>query len=174
VSVLTFGGTGYVDIRIDAHGPQIEASMDFGARLAVNFLVARGEVHALGGVRYLQSGSSVTLTGYIRIGGSVDVLGLVSVSIELVISLGYDSDTKTLAGRATLVLEIDLTLWSDTVEIDSGLWVLEGGGTPARERLAGPDLLDDEIFALVDAQPTDEEIAAWRGYRSRFTRGGPT
>ncbi len=174
VSVLTFGGTGYVDIRIDANGPRVEASMDFGARMAVNFLVAKGEVHALGGVRYLQQGTTVTLTGFVRIGGSVEILGLISVSIELVIELGYDTDTKTLAGRATLVLEIDLTLWSDSVEIDSGLWVLAGGGSSAQESLpaGGQTMSDDEIFALIDAPPTEADKASWRAYRSRYVRGG--
>jgi hypothetical protein len=174
VSVLTFGGTGYVDIRIDANGPRVEASMDFGARMAVNFLVAKGEVHALGGVRYLQQGTAVTLTGFVRIGGSVEILGLISVSIELVIELAYDTDTKTLAGRATLVLEIDLTLWSDSVEIDSGLWVLAGGGSSAQESLpaGGQTMSDDEIFALIDAPPTEADKASWRAYRSRYVRGG--
>lgn len=198
VSVLTFGGTGYVDIRIDADGPAIDASMDFGARMAVNFLVARGEVHALGGLRYVQHGPTVKLTGFIRIGGSVSVLELVSASIELVIELGYDTDSKTLAGRATLVLEIDLTLWSASVEIDSGLWVIAGGGPDAdgtgrissadRASLATePDAAGagggatadiaslagdpDAAFALVDAPVTDDELAAWRAYRRRFSRG---
>ncbi len=198
LSVLVFGGGGYVDIRIDANGPRIEASLEFGAMMSVDFVVASGEVHALGGVRYLQQGSSVELTGFVRIGGSVDVLGLVSVSIELVVQLAYDFDGKRLVGRATLVLEIDLTFWSDSFEIDSGEWVLQGGDEPVRDMpLRGPGgrddpgvladagdrgrvfglplgegILDDDdrVFAMVEAPPTDEELAAWQAYRRVFAR----
>lgn len=180
LSVLVFGGGGYVDIRLDANGPRIEASLEFGAMMSVDFVVASGEVHALGGVRYLQEGSSVELTGFVRIGGSVDVLGLVSVSIELVVSLAYDFGRKLLAGRATLVLEIDLTFWSDSIEIDSGEWVLQGGDETVRTirvrdadgRPFGDRILEDDelVFAGLDAPPTDEELAAWRDYRSAFAR----
>ncbi len=132
LSVLSFAGGGYIDVLIDAHGPAIEASLEFGAQISVDFVVAKGEVHAFGGVQYLQDSSGhVAIAGYLRIGGSIEVLALVSVSIELRIALTYDSDTTRLVGRATLVLEIDLTLWSDRIEIDSGEWVLQGGSAPA-------------------------------------------
>jgi hypothetical protein len=176
VSVLAFSGGGYIDIRIDAKGPRIEASLEFGAAMSVNFLVAKGEIHALGGVRYLQQGDSVELTGYVRIGGSVEVLGLVSASIELVVQLSYESTLKRLEGRATLVLELDLTLWSDSVEIDSGPWVLQGGDGPApAERVlpVGERFDDDAVFEAIEAQPAEEELAAWRSYRQALAgRGG--
>jgi hypothetical protein len=182
VSVLAFSGGGYVDIRIDASGPRIEASLEFGASISVDFIVASGEVHALGGVRYLQQGGAVELTGYLRIGGSVEVLGLVSASIELIIQLAYQLDTNRLAGRAKLVLEIDLTLWSDSIEIDSGEWVLQGGDdqpVPAMMvqgegggELPGEALDDDLVFAAIEAQPTEAELAAWRDYRQAV--GGRT
>lgn len=125
LAVLMFGGGGYLELEIDHTGlRRLEAALEFGAMLAVDFIVARGEVHAFGGVRFELAGSAVTLTGYLRIGGCVEVLGLVSVSVELCISLAYQSATKALVGRATLVIEIDLTLWSDSVELDSGTWVL--------------------------------------------------
>ncbi len=175
VSVLTFSGGGYIDIRVDAKGPRIEASLEFGASMSVDFLVASGEVHALGGVRYLQQGDSVGLTGYVRIGGSVEVLGLVSASIELVVQLSYEGQLRRLEGRATLVLELDLTLWSDSVEIDSGPWILAGGdgAAPAQRALpVGEGFDDDAVFEAIDAQPAEEELTAWRNYRQALAGRG--
>ncbi|MGV9611207.1 hypothetical protein [Nocardia xishanensis] len=153
LSVLMFGGGGYLEIQLGRDGlKRLEASLEFGAFVAVDFVVASGEVHALGGVRYtLESSGAVALTGYLRIGGCVDVLGLISVSIELCLSLSYQSERNALVGRATLVIEIDLTLWSDSVELDSGEWVL--AGAPGR-RLMPRD--------------TDAALARWREYRSAF------
>jgi hypothetical protein len=167
LSVYAFGGGGYVEVRIDSTGPTIEAALEFGALVSVNFLVATGEVHALGGARYVQRASSVQLTAYLRIGGSVEVLGLVSVSIELVIQLSFDSARNRLVGRATLVIEIDLTLWSDSLEIDSGEWELVGGSAPVASG-AMPESVDDTRTA---GRPFDEDTdrqAAWLAYLGSF------
>jgi hypothetical protein len=172
LSVLSFSGGGYVDVRLGAGGPRVEASLEFGAQVSVDFVVARGEVHALGGVQYVQDGAHVALSGYLRIGGSVSVLELISVSIELRIALAYQFDRSRLVGRATLVLEIDLTLWSDKIEIDSGEWVLQGGTggggvQPESVGASASPLLDaDEAFAAVDAPVTDAELLAWQAYRA--------
>ncbi|WP_259311211.1 hypothetical protein [Capillimicrobium parvum] len=161
VSVMAFGGGGYLDMTLGPEGlMRLEASIDFGAAISVDFFVARGEVHALGGVRFRQAGGSIDIDGFISIGGSVEVLGLVSVSIELLVTLSY-RDGNRLVGRATIVVEVDLTLFSRSVEIDSGEWVLAGSESPARERLDGP------VPVLFSAEE-DPRLAAWRAYRQAF------
>jgi hypothetical protein len=130
--------------------------------LALNFVVASAEVHALGGIRFaIQPDGSVALRGYLRIGGVVDVLGLLAVSVELCIELSYQSESKALVGRATLVVEIDLTLWSDSVELDSGEWVLAGGTSPV-----------EEVFAFAAPTSADEVpdlgLQRWKDYRAAF------
>ena len=94
-------------------------------------MIAKGEVHALGGVRFYLSEGNIILDAFIRVGGSVEVLGLVSVSIELIVQLEYQSENNRLIGDAKLVIEIDLTLYSGSVTIDSGQWVLIGSDRSA-------------------------------------------
>ena len=170
LSVLALGGGGYIDIELDRDGlRRMEVCLEFGASVAVDFVVASGEAHVLGGIRFeLLPDKSVQLTGYLRIGGSLEVLGLVSVSVELVLSLGYQSNGNRLVGRATLVLEIDLTLFSDSVELDSGEWTIAGGesaspgpgGSPGPLPVAGP-------VAPPDADQ-DPFLAAWQAHRRAF------
>jgi hypothetical protein len=168
VSVLMFGGGGYLEMTLDRNGvTRFEAALEFGALMAVNFGIARGEMHVLGGVRFVkQRDGLVTITGYLRIGGCVQVLGLVTVSIELSLSLSYNPDTNALIGRAVLVLEIDLTLWSDKIEIDSGNWVLPGSGRAGFGELTACDVVGDR----------DELYARWQQYRAAFapTSGSAT
>jgi hypothetical protein len=163
LSVLMFGGGGYIDIQIGPTGlTQLEASMEFGAAVAVDFIVASGEVHALGGLHLVKRGDSVVLAGFIRFGGSIEVLGLVSASVELLVALQYESEGNRMVGRATLVLEIDLTLYSDSVELDSGEWVLSGEDRePVRPR--GP------ASPVTLALPTEEpDLTAWQAYQEAF------
>lgn len=174
VSVGTFGGSGYLELVLNARGLQrFEAQLDFGAQVSLSLGPVSGELHALGGVRYLQLGSpyptSITCTGFVRLGGSVDIFDLVSLSVELVVELAYRSATKSLTGRACLVIEVDLGFWSDSIELDSGTWTLAGGsGTGAGAGVA-PDSALDRVTGVTVTTPappaapgttTDEQ--AWQ------------
>ncbi|WP_163093390.1 hypothetical protein [Bacillus cereus] len=127
LSVMMFGGGGHIEVEFSGEKlSRLEASMEFGAMVAVNFIVASAEVHALGGVRFLISGNNIEFDAFIRIGGSLEVLGLVSVSVELKIQLNYKESSNCLYGHANLVIEVDLPLFSESVTIDSGKWELCG------------------------------------------------
>jgi hypothetical protein len=161
VSVLAFGGGGYLSFQIAEDGiRQLEASLDFGATVAIGVGVASAEVHALGGVRFELQGDAVRVTGFLRIGGSVDVLGLVSVSVELRVDLTYDG--KALVGRATAVVEIDVTFWSGSVELDSGTFVL--AGAMAAPAPAAP------AITTTGAEPG---LPDWQAYRNAFAPSQP-
>ncbi|HYN19179.1 MAG TPA: hypothetical protein VEY96_13980, partial [Actinomycetes bacterium] len=186
VSILGLGGGGYVDIALDSSGlKRLEIALEFGASLEVNFFVATGEVHAMGGIRVAHE-NGLELAGYLRFGGMVEVLGLVSVSIELVVTLEYVDSSNAMIGRATLVLEVDLLLFSDSVELDSGPWVLAGDTpvsdtgplppglvpepVPLLEPVLGDRLLPADFggvpIAGVPIAGVDPE--AWRSYRAVF------
>ena len=45
-----------------------------------------------------------TFSAYLRIGGSVDLLGLISVSIELYLALAYSTNHSEIVGTASLTL----------------------------------------------------------------------
>jgi hypothetical protein len=163
-----FGGGGYVDLVIDHRGIRtLEASIEFGAALEVNFFVARAEVHVLGAIRYVQTGGPggvVRVAGSLRMGGCIEILGLISVSVELEVMLSYDGGSNALVGRATLVLELDLTLYSTSVELDTGPWRIAGGGAGAAP---------DSVVRMDAATPTprvdpDVFVETWHAYRGAF------
>jgi hypothetical protein len=49
--------------------------------------------------------------------GEVDVLGLISASIELRMELTYESSTGKVLGRASLEIEVEVLFFSTTVTI---------------------------------------------------------
>lgn len=164
LSVLMFGGGGYLELAVDSGGlRRLEAALEFGASIAVNFGIASAEVHAMGGVRYLIDGGGVHLTGFLRLGGAVELLGLISVSVELRLELTYDATRNSMVGRATLVVDIDLTFYSESVELDSGEWEFVGGADPASRPMA----------LLADAAPAEHPLDTWRRYRTAFTGATP-
>jgi hypothetical protein len=162
LAVTIFGGGGYFLIKMARGGVAgIDLSLNFGAFIAVSFAVARGEVHAYGQVRLRSEAGSYLFEASLRLGGSVDVLGVVSVSIELVLLMTYDSDRNLLVGSATLVIEIHILFFSRAVEIDSGEWILAGSDDNAPRRLAAGT--DRHALAADAAQ------AAWHNYWKAFS-----
>lgn len=185
LSVLALGGGGYVDIVLDKSGlKQLEIALEFGASLEIDFIVASGEVHAMGGIRVVKD-EEFDLEAYLRFGGMVEVLGLVSVSIELLVTLTWKADREALVGQATLVLEIDLFLFSDSVEIDSGEWTIGGDDRQVNQPLPPPNIppgprftLDPALgldlgfgFAATGGAVTHLDVDAWRAYRAAFDEG---
>lgn len=149
LAVLAFGGEGHIEADIGPTGlTRLEASLGFRASLGVDFVVASGEVHASGGLVFAKTGDTVSFTAYLEFGGSLKILGLVSVSVQLRLELEYTTGGNRLVGRASIVVTIDLTLYSDAVRIDSGTWVIAGDDEPAQPAIgafaAGPDTALEE------------------------------
>lgn len=172
LTVLALGGGGYILVEIGAGGlSRVDVSLEFGAMIAVNFRVAEAEVHALGGVTIRGDDSGVSFTAFIRLGGSLELLGVVSVSIELKLLLTYDDGANRLFGRATLVVDIDLLFFSETLELDSGDWVL--AGSPLRQldpADGGPVPFASEIEARSPRRmDPDVARASWLAYQEAFS-----
>jgi hypothetical protein len=159
LTVSGFGGGGYAAVEIVGDDPpKLELSMEFGAMIALDFVVAQAEVHALGGVRFVRRADGATaLEAFIRIGGSVRLLGLVTVSVDLRVNLTFSDPPPRLTGRASLVIELDLTLYSESVTVDSGQFELIGGRAPA----APPD-------RALPAEDGAARLKAWEAYWEAF------
>ena len=55
-----------------------------------------------------------TLTGYFRLGGSLSVLGIITISVEFNLSFTYQDKGKAY-GRATLTVEVDVAFFHKSV-----------------------------------------------------------
>jgi hypothetical protein len=152
VSVSFIGGGGYfcADVGSDrVH--QIEASIDIGANLSVDLAIVSAEVHVLAGFYFGMTETNTTFSAFLRIGGSVDLLGLISVSIELYLALSYTSDRSEIAGQASLTLGIHVLFISKSVTLSMEKhFKVPGGGSSA------PAVSPRAASALATASPADQ------------------
>ena len=130
LTVSIFGGGGYFGLELDPKGVKtVEGSLEFGGCFALNLGVASGGVHLMAGVAYMHNSTTTKLSGYLRCGGAIQVLGMITVSLEFIMSLDYYSDPSRLYGVATLTVEVEVLFFSTsvdlTVEREFG-----GGGDP--------------------------------------------
>jgi hypothetical protein len=162
VGVWILGGGGYLEVTIRSGKlDSVAGAVEVGGLWTLQWGIVNGEVHALLGVEFRRTVESVELIGYLRVGGSVDVLGLVSVSIEIraEVRTRFEPSFQVVAS-ATIALEVNLFLVSVPVHLDQTVIVYgEGSRVFDVARNVG------ELSATLDVAAAHD---AWIVYRSSF------
>lgn len=123
LTVSLFGGGGFFAIVLDtAKVVSIEASIEFGAAIALNLGVAAGKASITAGVYYQGAGGGFIVTAFFRAVGELSVLGIISVSVELYVGLTYASKGMGphgghLYGTASVKVKIKICFFSISVSI---------------------------------------------------------
>jgi hypothetical protein len=118
LAVAFIGGGGWFLLRLSPDGLDVlELGLEAGAILAVDFGVASGSISAMLGIYMRLEGDEGSLSGYFRLRGEVDVLGLISASIELYLELHYEFDTGKMIGSAKLTIKVEVFFFSTSVTI---------------------------------------------------------
>jgi hypothetical protein len=147
VTVSLFGGGGFFAFSVNTAGPPaVEAAIEFGGNFSLDIGVASGNVHVMAGIYFAMLGSQVKLSGYVRLGGSVEVLGLVSISVEFYLALNYD-DGKAY-GEATLTVSVDILGFSESVALHVERKFAGAAGDPTFAELVDPGAWHDYCVAF--------------------------
>jgi hypothetical protein len=142
LTVSLFGG-GFFAMDMGIHKVvMIEAALEFGASVAINLGVASGQATIMAGFYFQKAGDDFTLTGYFRAGGSLSVLGIITVSLEFYLALTYETSKAkkhggTLWGQASLTVKIEILFFSTSVSISMEREF--SGSDPNFRQLVSPD-----------------------------------
>lgn len=120
ITVECLGGGGFVHLIVDADGVQmVEGALEFGGEFSFDIGVASGGVHIFAGIYFKLSGSDSDLTGFVDLGGEVSVLGIISISLDLNLSLSYEvqGGKKFVDGKATMTVAVHVLFFSASVSI---------------------------------------------------------
>lgn len=167
LTVYMFGGGGFFGVTVDPHGVQIlEASFEFGASISIDLGVASGGVYVMAGLYFRMEQDAASLTGYFRLGGHVDVLGIITASLELYLELRFEFESGKCVGKASLTIKISLFIFSGSVTVTCERKFAGANGDPSLRQMLGfqPELPLDQELALIDA--TTEY--AWREHCEAF------
>jgi hypothetical protein len=155
LAVTFIGGGGFFGMRLSPTGLVVlELALEAGAVLAVDLGVASGSVSAMLGIYIRLEGDAGSLAGYFRLRGEVDVLGLISASIELYLELAYDFGTGKMVGSASLTVKVEVLFFSTSVTIS------------AERQFAGSN--GDPSFVDIMGLESDGSSPAWSDYCLAF------
>lgn len=118
VTVAMFGGGGFFAIVLQPNGIKlIEGALEFGGSFAMNLGVASGGVTLMAGIYFKYEDDAITITGYVRCTGELDVMGLISISAEFYLALTYEEARNRVWGQASLTVKIKIVFFSTKVTL---------------------------------------------------------
>ncbi|WGZ94420.1 MAG: hypothetical protein QJT81_00070 [Candidatus Thiothrix putei] len=157
VTVSLFAGEGFVALTVGPDGVDIlEVSLGFGASIQLNLGVASGGVSVMGGI-YIKYGfaegadtKSAVLSGYVRISGAMEVLGLICISVNYELSLSYETSSKVAWGEVSASIKVEVAFFSKSVTLH------------IRRELAG----GSKDLSFAEVMPPQD----WDSYQTAFAK----
>jgi len=156
ITVSLFAGGGFFGIEVGPDGTRLlEVALEFGGNIALNLGVASGGVHVMAGIYFKLEGSKATLSGYVRAGGSLEVLGLITVSVEFYLGLTYESaPTSHVWGEASMTVEIEILFFSVSVSLTVRREFAGGSEDISFDGMISRNDWDDYLAAFADDEVT--------------------
>lgn len=149
LTIMGVGGTGSIEIEVAPHPAgvvRVEVVLGVLLQLAIDVIVARGSISAgfsmaleiekvdalNGATGELEEIDEVTLTAALDCVGEVEVLGLITITIEFLLALEYKVNQRLLSGEVSVSVEVDATIVKKDVRFTVHQeFSLAGDGTPA-------------------------------------------
>lgn len=139
VTVTMFGGGGFFALGVSANGvEEIEASIEFGGNISLNLGVASGGVYVMAGVYFGMTQQVTQLTGYLRMGGHLSVLGLISISLEFYLAFTYRAKgggRSEIWGQASLSVSVKIAFFSTSVKLSVERRFAGASGDPTLDQV---------------------------------------
>ena len=153
VTVTLFGGGGFFALAVSTKGvEEIEAAIEFGGNVALNLGVASGGVYVMAGVYFSLKAKETSLTGYLRCGGYLSVLGLISISVEFYLGFTFrakDPGGCEIYGQARVTVCVKVLFISKSVSLSIERRFAGASGDPTLEQVVDAD--DWEQYCLAFA-----------------------
>lgn len=148
LTVSMFGGGGFFGLEVGLDKiVLVEAALEFGGSISLNLGVASGGVYVMAGIYFKLEAGKAELTGYLRCGGSLEVLGLICISIEFYLSLGYEAGKAH--GVARVTVKVEVAFFSKSVSLTVEKSFGGSAGDPTFGQLVEPE--DWEAYGLAFA-----------------------
>jgi hypothetical protein len=177
LTISLLGGGGFFAIEVDAKGIQrLEFAIEAAASLSLDLGVASGSAHVMIGVYFHFEDKKTLITGYLRAGGELTILQVVSLHVELYLGLTYASidGQQIIWGEASLTVEVAVAFLHKSVTLTMRREFVVGGQRISRARRTAAGLIRKPVRPLSAPGPGEFSIALmlepqdWTDYALAF------
>jgi hypothetical protein len=187
LTVCMFGGGGYFLLGLGLHSVQsVTASFDFEGEFGLDVVVASGSVSVKAGITYAYDATTGTdLKGFVDITGELEVCGIISITIEVDLSLEYVEPvggSSYVRGTASMKISVSLFFFSISASVTVTKQFGNSGGSNSNNDADTLEHGSTRHPALLAANPppwpaaatsfatimSDGQAGAWTNYCGAF------
>ena len=172
VTVMMLGGGGFFGMTLDMSGLQrLQFGISVGAQLALDFVIASGSVSIEAGIFlvYTEPGAAggkdpVTgqdmvdgwvIGGYLRLRGELDILGIITIAVELYIQIIYEATSGKCIASGFVKVDISLFFFSIHVKVSFTRKFAGSNGDPTFADMMAAGGVDPMVDpALLNSAPS--------------------
>lgn len=145
VTVSMIGGAGFFALEVDTEGVRrIEGSIEVGANMTVDLAIVSANVHVMAGfyfgLKRVDNRDKIDFSAYLRIGGSVELLGIAGVSVDISLSMTLeDGPPASIGGRASVVVSVHLLMFRKSLSLSTEKHFAIAPNDPSFDELVSQD-----------------------------------
>lgn len=162
-----FGGGGFLGLAINAKQHiTIDGALEFGLVGAISIGFASGVGYVTAGIYFKFSHPNAEICGFNRVSGEVDILGLITICLDVYISLCYRPSDGSVYGWAEITIKIKYFFFKLKVRLRAERRF--AGGSPSSARSLVGALASDDAPPSQGAPCCPPRPMIWKSYREAF------
>lgn len=113
LSAGIYGGGGFLQLRLGLDGVELlQGALEFGVVAAISIGPVEGSGYVVAGIYFKIGGNASKVCGFVHAHGHMDIFGLISMDIDVYVSLCYQNGV--VQGLATFSVSVSILFFSET------------------------------------------------------------
>jgi len=180
LSAGIYGGGGFIQMRLGLDGVQeLSGAFDFGVVAIIGIGPLHGWGEVVAGISFEIGGVTSIVCGFVHAHGHVDVFGIISMDVDVLVQVCYDNGSVT--GTAEFTVDIEILFFSVTYHLQANYtFAGKGSSHTFQPQSSVAELSAAENHAKAGAMPTQGispqpatsgpvlDDASWNSYFEHF------
>lgn len=109
-----YGGGGFLQLQLGLDGVQLlEGALEFGVTAAISIGPLEGYGYVMAGIYFRVGGEQAVVCGFLHAHGHMDIFGIISLDLDLYVSLCYMSNPNRVHGSADFSVSVHILFFSE-------------------------------------------------------------
>ena len=134
------------NFRSEVHEDDIGTVIEVGANMTVDLAIVSANVHVMAGfyfgLKRVDNRDQIDFSAYLRIGGSVELLGIAGVSVDISLSMTLElsgGQPASIGGRASVVVSVHLLMFRKSLSLSTEKHFAIAPNDPSFDELVSED-----------------------------------